>query len=109
MTLVELWAFMLVYYVGTCVLYLNYAIIVLYLNYAINLYRYPIYTKFSCRHFFVISKLPQSATFKILNGMANSVDPDQTAPALFLFAILSNFGVQNFWTFTINNFLYLPK
>ena len=42
--------------------------------------------------------------------MANSVDPDQTAPsgwvwsgsALFAYAILSeNFGVQNLRTFTI--------
>ena len=41
---------------------------------------------------------------KILNGIANSVDPDQTAPsgsALFAYMILSYTGLQKFRTFTV--------
>ena len=47
---------------------------------------------------------------EILRGMANNVDPDQTAPsgavcsgsALFAYVIMSDtFGVPNFRTFTI--------
>ena len=33
---------------------------------------------------------------KILNGMANSADPDQTAPSLFAYTILSE-TLQNIW------------
>ena len=53
--------------------------------------------------------------FKILCGMENSVDPDQTAAwsgsALFTYVILSeNFGVRNFWTFTINRcIMWMPR
>ena len=38
---------------------------------------------------------------KILCGMANSVEPDQTGFALFSWHFVRHFGVQNFSTFTI--------
>ena len=46
---------------------------------------------------------------KILSGMVNSVDPDQTAPrsslirvyTVFIYNFVRNFGVRNFRTFTI--------
>ena len=41
---------------------------------------------------------------KILSGMANIVDPDQSAPSVCTVCIchfVRNFGVQNFGTFTV--------
>ena len=56
-----------------------------------------------------MSFFEEYGAFKMLGGIANSVDPDQTAPsgavwswsALFACAILSNLDVQSFRTFTI--------
>ena len=42
---------------------------------------------------------------KILSEMANSVNPDQTAPLIWVYtvcmSILLETGVRNFWTFTV--------
>ena len=40
---------------------------------------------------------------KIHSGMANNVDPDQTAQGLHCLHnhFVRNFGVRNFWTFTV--------
>ena len=52
-------------------------------------------------------------SLKMLSGMANSVDPYQTAPsgsgyALFAYGtFVGNFGVQNFRTFTLRT--VVPK
>ena len=60
------------------------------------LHTFLAYFCFSCSFFFFL---------KILSGMANSVDPDQTAPiwvyTVCKFHYVRHFGVQNFKIFTV--------